>query len=42
MLPDIEKVNWSIATFRGFPPRQKPAKSNVDDVVRNMQEGATH
>ena len=42
MVPAQDYVGRFIATFRDFPPRQKPPKFNVDDVMRNMQEGATH
>ena len=42
LVPAQEYVGRFIATFRDFPPRQKPAKFNMEDVMRNMQEGASH
>jgi arylsulfatase len=31
-----------IATFKDFPPHQKPAKFNVDDVMVNMYKTGAH
>jgi arylsulfatase len=42
LVPAQDYVGRFIATFKKFPPRQKPAKFNMDEVMRNMQEGATH
>jgi arylsulfatase len=42
LVPAQDYVGRFIATFKDFPPRQKPAKFNVDDVMKNMQEGVTH
>ena len=42
LVPAQDYVGRFIATFKDFPPRQKPAKFNMDDVMKNMQEGATH
>ena len=29
-------------TFKEFPPRQKPAKFNVDDVLANMKAASSN
>jgi arylsulfatase len=39
LVPAQDYVGRFLATFREFPPRQKPAKFNVDDVMTIMQEG---
>jgi len=31
-----EIVAGFMGTFKDFPPRQKPAKFNVDDVMKTM------
>jgi arylsulfatase len=31
-----------IGTFKEYPPRQKPAKFNVDDVMKKMTEAGAH
>ena len=33
-------ANW-LASFKEFPPRQKPATFNLDQVMQKIQEGAT-
>ena len=33
-------ANW-LASFKEFPPRQKPASFNLDRVIQQIQEGAT-
>ncbi len=33
-------ANW-LASFKEFPPRQKPASFSLDQVMQKMQEGAT-
>jgi hypothetical protein len=33
-------ANW-LASFKAFPPRQKPARFNLDQVMQKIQEGAT-
>jgi arylsulfatase len=42
LVPAQDYVGRFLATFQDFPPRQKPAKFNMDEVMSNMQEGATH
>ena len=32
-------ARW-LATFKDFPPRQKPSSFNVDDVLRNLEDAA--
>jgi arylsulfatase len=32
-------VAQQIEAFTRFPPRQKPAAFNLDEVLRNLQEG---
>ena len=34
-------ANW-LASFKEFPPRQKPASFSLDQVMEQIQEGATH
>jgi arylsulfatase len=33
-------ANW-LASFKEFPPRQKPASFSLDQVMKKIQEGAT-
>ena len=37
-----EIVAGFIVTFKEFPPRQKPAKFNVDDVMTQMFNTGSH
>ncbi len=37
-----ETVAGFIKTFKEFPPRQKPAKFNVDDVMAKMYKTGAH
>jgi arylsulfatase len=37
-----EIVGEFIGTFKDFPPRQKPAKFNVDDVMAQMYKTGAH
>jgi hypothetical protein len=37
-----EIVAGFISTFKDFPPRQKPAKFNVDDVMAQMHKTGAH
>lgn len=37
-----EIVAGFIGTFKDFPPRQKPAKFNVDDVMATMYKTGAH
>jgi arylsulfatase len=34
-------TKW-LSSFKEFPPRQKPAAFNLDDVMRKMSEGSAH
>jgi len=34
-------ANW-LSTFKDFPPRQKPASFNVDDVIEKLRDAAAH
>ena len=38
LVPSQKVVGEFVETFREFPPRQKPAKFNVDDVLAQMQK----
>lgn len=38
----LEIVAGFIGTFKDFPPRQKPAKFNVDDVMAQMYKTGAH
>jgi arylsulfatase len=40
LVPVQNLVGEYIATFKEFPPRQKPAKFNVDDALTAMKAGA--
>jgi hypothetical protein len=40
LVPVQNLVGEYIATFKEFPPRQKPAKFNVDDALNAMKAGA--
>jgi arylsulfatase len=35
-VPAQVKVGEMVETFKEFPPRQKPAKFNLEDVMNNM------
>jgi arylsulfatase len=37
-----EIVGSFIGTFKEFPPRQKPAKFNVEDVVKQIYSTGAH
>ena len=37
-----EIVGGFMSTFKDFPPRQKPAKFNVDDVMKTMYKTGAH
>jgi hypothetical protein len=37
-----EMVAEFMKSFKDFPPRQKPAKFNVDDVMKKMYEAGAH
>jgi arylsulfatase A-like enzyme len=36
ILPAVEKVGQYLATFREFPPRQRPASFSIDQVVEKL------
>jgi arylsulfatase len=40
LVPAQDYVGTFLETFRDYPPRQKAASFNLDDVLRQMQEGA--
>ena len=40
LVPAQAFVGEAISTFKEFPPRQKPAKFNLDDVMKKMQSSA--
>ena len=42
LAPAQSYVAQFISTFKEFPPRQKPAKFNVDDVISKLTEGVTN
>jgi arylsulfatase len=41
LVPAQTFVGEYIASFKEFPPRQKPAKFNVDDALNAMKAGAS-
>jgi arylsulfatase len=40
LVPAQAGVAEFIATFKDYPPRQKAASFNVDDVFKKMQESS--
>jgi arylsulfatase len=42
IVPSQKVVGEFVATFQDFPPRQKPAKFNVDDVLAQMRTAGTN
>ena len=38
LVPAQDYVGQFLATFQEFPPRQKAASFNLDDVMRKLQE----
>jgi len=40
MVPAQAYVGGLIKTFAGFPPRQKSASFNLDEVLKKMQEAS--
>ncbi len=41
LVPSQTIVKEFLETFQEFPPRQKPAKFNVDDVISNLSKGSS-
>jgi arylsulfatase len=39
LVPAQEKVGRFLATFKEYPPRQKPATFGLDKVLETLQEG---
>lgn len=42
LVPAQQYVGKFLETFKEFPPRQKPASFNLEDVMAKLQEGGTH
>ena len=42
LIPSQKLVSDFLATFRAFPPRQKPASFTIDQVLAKLQEGMGH
>jgi arylsulfatase len=42
LVPAQVYVMDALETFREFPPRQKPAKFNLDEVMEQMQSAGTN
>jgi len=42
MAPAQTYVGKFLTTFKKFPPRQKPAKFNLDDVMKTLTEGSSN
>ncbi|MAT13725.1 MAG: arylsulfatase [Planctomyces sp.] len=42
LVPAQQYAGNFLNTFQDFPPRQKPASFNLDDVMEKLSEGATH
>ena len=41
LVPSQTVVAEALSTFKEFPPRQKPDKFNVEDVLKKMKESAS-
>ena len=41
LVPAQDFVGNFLKTFKEFPPRQKPAKFNMDEVMELLREGGT-
>lgn len=39
LVPAQEYVGKFLATFKEYPPRQKAASFNLDEVMKKLQEG---
>jgi hypothetical protein len=39
VLPAVEKVGAYLATYKDFPPRQRPASFSIDQVMENLEAG---
>ena len=39
LLPAVAYVGQHLETYKAFPPRQKPGSFNLDQVLKNLQEG---
>jgi hypothetical protein len=37
LMPAAAYVGQSLATFRDFPPRQRPASFSIDQVLQSLQ-----
>ncbi|MEW4489004.1 arylsulfatase [Thalassoglobus sp. JC818] len=42
LVPAQQYVGTFLETFKEFPPRQKPASFNLEDVMDKLQEGVNH
>jgi len=42
LVPSQVIVKEFLETFQEFPPRQKPAKFNVDDVIANLSKATNN
>jgi len=40
LVPSQVVVGKFVASFKDYPPRQKPAAFNLDEVLKKMQEGS--
>ncbi|MEH6559590.1 MAG: arylsulfatase [Oceanicoccus sp.] len=41
ILPAVGYVSQHLATYKDFPPRQKPGSFNLDQVLQNLQQNPT-
>jgi arylsulfatase len=39
LVPAQQYVGEFLATFKEYPPRQKPSSFNLDDVMEKLQQG---
>ena len=41
ILPIVDNVGRYLATYKAFPPRQKPASFSIDQVIEKLEAGST-
>ena len=41
ILPSVQKVAQYLATYKDFPPRQRPASFSIDQVIEKLQSVTT-
>jgi arylsulfatase len=41
VLPAVAKVGEYLATYKNFPPRQRPASFSIDQVIEKLEAATT-